>query len=227
MTPIVRGLVKAVAETFMLPGPILEIGSYQVAGQDDVSDLRTQFPGRDYVGVDMRAGNGVDMVASVERLPYADASVGTVLALSTFEHVQRFWRGFDEIHRVLRPDGAVLVAMPFYFHIHAFPHDYWRFTPEALELLLEPYPSKIVGWHGPRTRPGNVWALAFREGRPAISAAEFACYEARLRQYARMPLTLGRRLRYQLGRILCGSRPFAPYLKREQVQNRCLHRQSA
>ncbi len=47
-----------------------------------------------------------------------------------------------------------------------------RSTPEALELLLADYPSKIVGWHGPAERPANVWALAFREGRPAIRADE-------------------------------------------------------
>src|SRR5205085_2657058 len=79
------------------------------------------------------------------------------------EHVPRFWRGFQEVHRVLRPDGALLVCCPFYFHIHSYPSDYWRFTPEALQLLLADYPSRLLGWHGPPRRPLNVWALAFRE----------------------------------------------------------------
>ncbi len=80
---------------------------------------------------------------------------------------------------MLRPDGALLIACPFYFHLHAHPHDYWRFTPEALEFLLAPYPSKILGWHGPAARPANVWGLAFREGRPAIEADEFRLYQTR------------------------------------------------
>jgi len=42
-----------------------------------------------------------------------------------------------EIHRVLRPDGVLLVSCPFYFHIHSYPSDYWRFTPEGIRLLLE------------------------------------------------------------------------------------------
>ena len=54
MNAIMRGLVRAVSETFTLPGPILEIGSYQVEGQESVADLRTLFPGRTYLGMDVR-----------------------------------------------------------------------------------------------------------------------------------------------------------------------------
>ncbi|HEY7310644.1 MAG TPA: class I SAM-dependent methyltransferase [Gemmataceae bacterium] len=227
MNAIMRGLVRSVAETFSLPGPILEIGSYQVQGQEDVADLRTLFPGRLYMGLDVRAGRGVELLGSVEGLPLADASIGTILAVSTLEHVPRFWRAFDEMHRVLRPDGALLIACPFYFHLHAHPHDFWRFTPEALELLLAPYPSKIVGWHGPSERPANVWGLAFREGRPQIDADEFRLFQTRLQHHARMPLPWNRYLRLQLGRMLFGRGHFAPYLERERLNNRCLNRSAA
>ena len=147
MNPFLNGVARAVAETFALPGPILEVGSYQVAGQEAIADLRALFAGTPYLGIDVRPGPGVDRLADVERLPYADGSFGTVIAMNTFEHVPRFWRGFEEIRRVLRPDGALLVSCPFYFHIHSYPSDYWRFTPQALELLLRDYPSKILGWH--------------------------------------------------------------------------------
>jgi SAM-dependent methyltransferase len=223
MNLFMRGLVRSVAETFDLPGPVLEIGSFQVAGQEDIADLRPFFPGRGYVGLDVRAGRGVDLLADVERLPQADASVGTVLALGTFEHVPHFWRGFAEIERVLRPDGVLLVACPFYFHLHAFPSDYWRFTPDALELLLRNYPSKILGWHGPDRRPANVWAVAFRPGRPAITAAEHARYQRLMKEHTRMPLRWTKRVRYHLGRWLCGRGPFAPYLDRDRWQSKCLN----
>src|SRR5438270_311575 len=109
MTPFLRGLVQAVAESFDLPEPILEIGSYLVPGQERLADLRPFFPGREFIGIDSRAGPGVDFVANVESLPQHDQTVGTVLALSTFEHVPQFWKGFAEVARVLRPGGAFLV----------------------------------------------------------------------------------------------------------------------
>jgi SAM-dependent methyltransferase len=224
MTPFLHGMVRAVAESFDLPGPVLEVGAYQVPGQEVIADLRPFFPGKRYVGLDERSGPGVDAVGDVTDLPYADGSFGTVLALSTFEHVPHFWRGFDEVRRVLRPDGALLVACPFHFHIHNQPSDYWRFTPAALELLLDDYPSKIVGWHGPDTRPANVWALAFREDRPAITAADYVSYQEKMHQYARMPLPWPRRLRLNLGRLLFGGGHFAPLLLRERWRTRLLNR---
>jgi SAM-dependent methyltransferase len=221
MNQFLHGVARAVAETFELPEPILEIGSYQVAGQEELANLRDLFPGQSYLGVDARPGPGVDEVADVEELPLADESVGTVIAMNTFEHVPRFWRGFEEVQRVLRPDGAFLVSCPFYFHIHSHPSDFWRFTPEALEVLLEDYPHRLLGWHGARKRPANVWALAFREAHAPISAAEFDGYQQRLRQYARQSVAWHKRLRYQLGRLLCGRRPFAPYLDQEQWETTC------
>src|SRR5947209_376728 len=117
MNRLLNGVARALTETFDLPGPVLEIGSYQVEGQGDIADLRSLFPGKQYTGLDMRAGPGVDLVADAQHLPHADASLGTVVAMSALEHVPRFWRVLDEVRRVLRPDGALLLACPFYFHI--------------------------------------------------------------------------------------------------------------
>jgi SAM-dependent methyltransferase len=226
MNQFIHGVVQAIAETFPFPDPILEIGSYQVPGQERLAELRSLFPGRAYLGIDRRAGPGVDCIADVEDLPQPDASVGAVLALNTFEHVPHFWRGFEEIYRVLRPDGMLLLSVPFYFHEHSYPSDYWRFTPEALELLLADYPSKLLGWHGPPRRPLGVWALACREARPAISPEQFDRYRALLGRYAREPLRWGQRLRYRIGSWLCGLRPFAPYLQRECWETVCRNRVS-
>jgi SAM-dependent methyltransferase len=222
MNHLLHGVVRAIAETFPLAGPILEIGSFQVSGQESIGDLRPLFPGREYIGVDFRPGPGVDCVASVENLPQADASVGAVIACNTFEHVRCFWRGFEEIHRVLRPDGVVLISCPFFFRIHNYPDDYWRFTPAALEVLLDKYPSKILGWHGPSQRPAHVWAMACREGRQPITDHEFTCYRRLLHEYAREPdKSWTRRVRYRLASLLCGRGPFAPYLDRNHWETVC------
>jgi SAM-dependent methyltransferase len=221
MNRFLHGVARAVAEAFDLPSPIVEIGSYQVSGQETLADLRRLFPNKPYIGIDMRPGPGVDRVADVEHLPFEDCSIGTVIAMSTFEHVRHFWRGFDEIYRVLRPDGALLVSCPFYFHIHSYPSDYWRFTPAALDVLLERYPNKVLGWHGPARRPANVWAIAFRENHPALEADRLKRYRALLGAHAREPISWGRRLRYRLARLLCGRRPLAPLLDRERWEIEC------
>jgi SAM-dependent methyltransferase len=220
MNTLLRGAVRAIAETFDLPAPIVEIGSYHVPGQERMIDLREFFPGKEYCGIDIRPGPGVDLVADVERLPLEDESVGTVIALSTFEHVRKFWRGFEEVRRVLRPDGALLVSCPFNVMIHNHPSDYWRFTPEALEVMLEDYPSRFMAWHGPDERPENVWALAYREDHAPVTSQQIARYESLLSQYGSYRLRKNRRWRYRLFDWLDGRRWCAPLLERERFVTR-------
>lgn len=221
MNHFLNGVARAAAAAFDFPQPILEVGSYQVAGQGELIELRSLFPGRSYEGVDVRHGPGVDRVADVEALPYADASFGTVIAMNTFEHVPRFWRGFDEVHRVLRPDGALLISMPFYFRIHNHPNDYWRFSPTALEVLLQPYPNTIIGWHGPKQRPANVFAVAFREEAPALTSDDYERFRRLLKCHARQPRSMVQMVRYRIGRLLFGQRPFAPYLHLNRWDSVC------
>jgi len=40
-------------------------------------------------------------------------------------------------------------------------------------------------------------------------------------RYARQPLSWNRGMRYRIGRWLCGSGPFAPYLERERWETEC------
>jgi len=218
MNLLLRGVVRAIAETFDLPGPVLEIGSLQVPGQGELIDLRSHFPEREYLGVDIRPGPGVDLVADVEDLPLDDASVGAVIAMNTFEHVRKFWRGFDEIRRVLRPDGMLLVSCPFNVMIHGYPSDYWRFTPAAFDVLLEDdYPQRIMGRHGPEERPENTWCLAFREEHPPVDEGKFERYRELIGEYGKWPLRRKRAWRYRLFDWLDGRRWCAPLLERERV----------
>jgi SAM-dependent methyltransferase len=214
MTPFLNGVARAMITAFAPKGPVLEVGSYQVEGQGDLIELRGQFPNeQQYVGLDIRPGPGVDRVGSVEKLPFPDASFGCVLAFNTFEHVQRFWVGFEEVFRVLKPDGVLLMSVPFHFRIHHHPSDYWRFTPEALDVLLERYAMRLVGWHGPDKRPANVWAAAFRERAAMPNDAQLATYRQVLTDHvAGMPAKSLQKLRYQFGKLLFGKRPFANYL---------------
>lgn len=215
MTPFLRGTVEAIVEAFDLPGPVLEVGSLQVGGSEPI-DLRRLLAGKPYAGVDIRPGPGVDCVADAEALPQATASIGTVLALSTFEHVRRFWVAFDEVYRVLRPDGVFVCAVPFYFRVHAHPSDYWRFTPDAVDFLLERYPTRLVGWHGPDRRVTCVWAVAFREQARGPTPEQMDRYRRLMAAYAKEPLPWGKRVRHRVGAALFGRRPFAPFLDREK-----------
>jgi SAM-dependent methyltransferase len=52
------------------------------------------------------------------------------------EHVPEPVVFLAEAFRCLKHDGRLLLTVPFAARWHYVPHDYWRFTPSALERLL-------------------------------------------------------------------------------------------
>ena len=83
MNRILHGVARAVAETFDLPEPLLEIGSYQVPGQEHVADLRSLFAGKEYLGIDARPGPAPrppDLTVTAELDTLAAMASGDLLA---------------------------------------------------------------------------------------------------------------------------------------------------
>ena len=45
------------------------------------------------------------------------------------------------------------------FPIHSYPHDYWRFTPQGIETLLEPCEFSWVDWLGDELHPVTLLGI--------------------------------------------------------------------
>jgi SAM-dependent methyltransferase len=157
-----KAFARLVAETFDCPGPVFEFGSYQVEGQEGYANLRALFPGRDYVGCDMRPGPGVDRVEDVTAIRLPDRSAGTVLCIETFEHVFEVRRAFDEVFRILKPGGIFIITSPLNFRIHGYPDDYWRMTPSCLKRQLSVYAARVAGYQGHHSFPHTVMGVGVK-----------------------------------------------------------------
>jgi SAM-dependent methyltransferase len=103
-----------------------------------------------YVNVDIAALPGVDVVADVLRLPFSDAVFQHVECDAVLEHVRNPTLAMCELKRVMRSGGTLHVVTPFCHPFHAYPHDYWRFTPAALRELAPGMDVMAEGW---RTGP--------------------------------------------------------------------------
>ena len=68
--------------------------------------------------------------------PVRDQSVDAVLCVEVLEHVPVPQHLIGEMYRVLRPDGRLILTVPWSARRHYLPHDYHRFTPDALRNLL-------------------------------------------------------------------------------------------
>jgi hypothetical protein len=87
MREFVRDFCRISEEILNLEAPVVELGSYQVEGQEGLADLRPIFGAKQYIGCDMRSGTGVDRVENLPKLSFGGGSVHTIVYLDTLEHV--------------------------------------------------------------------------------------------------------------------------------------------
>ena len=89
--------------------------------------------------VDIEPGASVDLVADARLVPVADSSVDVVLCTQVLEHIPEPVPVLQEIFRVLRPGGTLILSVPAIFPQHGSPGDYWRFMPQGLSWLLRDF----------------------------------------------------------------------------------------
>jgi SAM-dependent methyltransferase len=133
---------------------------------------------RYYTGADMQPGLDVDLVLDLHSIDAHDENWDIVIACSVFEHVARPWIAAKEIARVLRPGGLVFIQTHQSFPLHAYPHDFWRFSIESLTLLFADsgltvvdcayqYPAQVVSQQDPggKDHPAflNVCLIGWKE----------------------------------------------------------------
>ena len=156
-----KELVEILSKSIDLPEPVYEFGSFRVEGQEEFADLRPFFPNKEYIGCDAREGLGVDKVLDIHSIDIETNSVGSIICIDTLEHVEFFWKGVEEFHRILKEDGVLLLTSVMKFPIHDHPSDYWRFTPEAFRSLTKKFPLQMIYCIGEPTFPTVVSAICF------------------------------------------------------------------
>lgn len=70
-------------------------------------------------------------------LALPDATFDTIILSDVLEHIRKPEELLNEMFRVLRPEGHVLMNVPFYYGLHEQPFDYFRYTRFALQSMTE------------------------------------------------------------------------------------------
>lgn len=71
-----------------------------------------------------------------DSLPYASGTIDTVLMCNILEHIYHHQHLLGEARRILRPEGDLIGFVPFWVGYHPDPHDYFRYTHEALRTMF-------------------------------------------------------------------------------------------
>ncbi len=78
-----------------------------------------------------------DIIGDLHDLPVQADTFDFILCTEVLEHLHDPRRALGEMRRVLRPDGELLLTVPFVHELHEEPYDFYRYTPYALRRLLE------------------------------------------------------------------------------------------
>jgi SAM-dependent methyltransferase len=139
---------------------VVDVGSMDINGS-----IKDVCPARfNYVGVDFAPGNNVDYVMKDPyRVPVFDGTVDIVTASSVFEHSAMFWFLFNDIMRVLKPNGLFYLNAPSNGAFHRHPIDCWRFYPDAAEALVTwskhqgQNAAFLESWFSKKGNDGSAW----------------------------------------------------------------------
>ncbi len=184
-----RGIVR---RSGIKPERVLEVGGYV----DEKSLLRFKLlrhADRWCINlVEQPEGTGINHVvgSSNDMHMFKDNSFDLVMSCAVHEHDAKFWLSIQEMHRVLRPGGLLVICVPGFakrptdvgqftttFHVH-YRFDYYRFSRRAMrEVFLEGFdrvkvvsvldPPRIIG-HG--FKPINRRQRATRVARRKATA---------------------------------------------------------
>lgn len=123
-------------------GPVLQIGSRAQIVDRQENRWRNLVQGKRFVGMDMEAGENVDVVGDIcAEFGQLDRTLGGerfgfILCSHVLEHTKKPWVAAGNIMRLLKPSGHCFIAVPWVQAYHGFPHDYWRISFHGLAELF-------------------------------------------------------------------------------------------
>jgi ubiquinone/menaquinone biosynthesis C-methylase UbiE len=121
-----------------ITGDVLSIGS----GNDSdgfKDNYRNYFlSASSYTTSDQNTKNGNDLILDVTNMKEIENNkFDCIFCLFVLEHVYEFQKAFDEIKRILKKDGILILGLPFVHELHMIPNDYWRFTEFSIKMILQ------------------------------------------------------------------------------------------
>lgn len=119
------------------------------------------FPQANYIAVDIfkKKNSKLDLIATLDTLPFQSNSVDAILCTQVLEHVKQPQKVLLEFLRVLKAGGSLFLTVPQGWGLHEKPYDYFRFTSYALDFLLKDAGFEIVFI---KPRGGYFWYLGDR-----------------------------------------------------------------
>ena len=191
-----RGLARAMAELApALTGRLLDVGcgSKPYAGLLSVD----QYVGLEIDSERARALGAADVHYRGGEFPLDSGSFDSILCNQVLEHVFDPDAFVAEMHRVLKPQGLLLLTVPFVWDEHEQPFDYARYSSFGLKALLERHGFAVIEQRKIGTNVSVLFQLAnayLYKVLPASRAVQLVACALVMAPLSLMGMALGRLL---------------------------------
>lgn len=140
-----RELVKNIAKcSSILSGKLLDVG----CGRKPYKRILRNVT--EYIGMDIEnpghdhSEEDIDVFYDGKTFPFPDSHFDSLLTNQVFEHVFNPSEFLSEINRVLKPNGHLLLTVPFIWDEHEQPFDYGRYSSFGIKHVLEQNGFRIL-----------------------------------------------------------------------------------
>ncbi len=136
-----RELKRSAAQ--YLRGRLIDIGCGEKPYQRLLAPYVSEHVGVDHEGTQHDRSN-VDLLGTAYSIPTEDESFDCAICSAVLEHLEEPELALRECYRVLRPDGVAIYTVPFIWHIHEAPRDFYRYSKYGLQYLFQKVGFEVI-----------------------------------------------------------------------------------
>lgn len=142
-------------------GNLVDIGCGRMPYRRELEPLVTSYTGVDHPQVSKlyKSSKKPEVLADAKKLPFKDNSFDIALLLQVLEHVDYPDKAIKEAARILKPNGILIISIPFLYPLHDMPYDFGRYTETALKNFINRAALHIVQIK-PQGRFFDFWLLS-------------------------------------------------------------------